>query len=545
VSSNLTASAIPSKLRHGTLLGQFGTNMSDTLQKIVGRSIRSLSNEAALNHIASLVDLSSDHLCLRGAEHALLLLDKLKNRDLSPSQAATLHYFRANAWSVKSKIAQQDAWFWERTEMQQEILELSRAVNHDGFNQLDKVRKCQILTNRANALNAAGRFIDAIEAWDHALRVIPRFAMAHGNRGHGLKYYAMALYDPGHCGIFLLHAHDAFQAAAGGLYDSEYPPETKQAFVSSAERIALTAPLNDIRANQNLDNFSLGKSKREQSYRRWCLEERLFLNPLNDLGIHPIAAQDVLTLPGITERIDARNNSYHMPPIIGFYNQMKQEFVSARYMLFEGLHKSGPHFSDRDVLLYNTLDYPSYSLATEQVRLSYRAIYSILDKIAFFINRYWELGIPLKAVNFSKVWYSGKNLKNLHPAFNAYENRPLRGLFWLSKEIFDEELKQCTNPDARELHEIRNHLEHKYLQVHQGWLPDSSADTADEFRKAISIDQLEAKALRITKIIRSALIYLSLAVHREEKLRRERNPKSLVVPMHMDTWDDKWKHSWR
>ncbi|MEZ5690260.1 MAG: hypothetical protein R3D71_01175 [Rickettsiales bacterium] len=48
------------------------------------------------------------------------------------------------------------------------------------------------------------------------------------------------------------------------MYDSEYPSETKQAFVSSAERIALAVPLNDIRANQNLDNFT-GKSKHEQS----------------------------------------------------------------------------------------------------------------------------------------------------------------------------------------------------------------------------------------------------------------------------------------
>ncbi|MEZ5690259.1 MAG: hypothetical protein R3D71_01170 [Rickettsiales bacterium] len=93
--------------------------------------------------------------------------------------------FCANAWSAKSCIAKQDVWLWEHPEMQQEILELSRAVNHEGFNHLDKARKCQILTNRANALNTAGRFIDAIEAWDHALRVIPRFAMAHGTEGMG------------------------------------------------------------------------------------------------------------------------------------------------------------------------------------------------------------------------------------------------------------------------------------------------------------------------------------------------------------------------
>ncbi|MDX5595492.1 LA2681 family HEPN domain-containing protein [Pseudovibrio sp. SPO723] len=40
------------------------------------------------------------------------------------------------------------------------------------------------------------------------------------------------------------------------------------------------------------------------------------------------------------------------------------------------------HFSDKDVALYNTLDYPSYALAVEKARLAYRMEYSLFDKIA-------------------------------------------------------------------------------------------------------------------------------------------------------------------
>ena len=52
--------------------------------------------------------------------------------------------------------------------------------------------------------------------------------------------------------------------------------------------------------------------------------------------------------------------------------------------------------------------------------------------------------------------------------FEELDNLPLRGLFWLSKEFFDKELKQTTSADARELHAIGNALEHTYLRVNEG-----------------------------------------------------------------------------
>lgn len=111
----------------------------------------------------------------------------------------------------------------------------------------------------------------------------------------------------------------------------------------------------------------------------------------------------------------------------------------------------------------------------------------------------------------------------LIPDFVAYENQPLRGLFWLSKEIFDDELRQSTNPDARELHDLRNQLEHKYLQVHESWAPARIAPCGGSggLGKSISSNEMEAKTLRVFKIARSALCSLSLAIGREEQLRAE------------------------
>src|SRR5207245_1998729 len=97
-----------------------------------------------------------------------------------------------------------------------------------------------------------------------------------------------------------------------------------------------------------------------------------------------------------------------VPPVIGFFNQIKQEFVSARYLYYEGLRSKGPHFSDRDVLLYNTLDYPVYSLATEKLRAAFRLAYSLFDKISFFLNHYLQLGHNPNKVSFRGVWCEPK-----------------------------------------------------------------------------------------------------------------------------------------
>src|SRR5690606_18980409 len=97
--------------------------------------------------------------------------------------------------------------------------------------------------------------------------------------------------------------------------------------------------------------------------------------------------------------------------------------------------------------------------------------YSILDKAAFFLNAYFELGHKPKNVSFRSVWYESKGTapRSLLRRFVDCPNWPLRGLFWLSKDVFEEEFRAVTEPDAEALNEIRNHLEHKYLQLHEDW----------------------------------------------------------------------------
>ena len=104
-------------------------------------------------------------------------------------------------------------------------------------------------------------------------------------------------------------------------------------------------------------------------------------------------------------------------------------------------------------------------------------------------------------------------------------------------------------PHAKDFSEVRNHLEHKYLKVHDGlWVgPPSKADSismaaADTLAYSLRRHDLVGYGLRMLRLARAALIYLSLSVHAEELERAsERDPDMLVGPALLGTWDDEWK----
>lgn len=502
--------------------------------------------QKSLDKAGEYIDKGFDRSDPKLTGRAFAALDKLAARKtIRAEDAALLHYFRANAFNNRQHEAGlARSWQWEMEHLQSELLELRKAVRHKGFDKLDPVRRCQILTNLGSKLNSVGRPVEALHHWEKALAIEGRFAMALFNKGLGLLSYADSVSDSGHSQLIAAQAHDCFVAgtAPNAVHESH---ENATLVPHFEERAAyIEKQLNVSSANENLaEEHSLGRSKAEKSYRNWCLEKRLFLNPMNDLGKYSIAATDSLVLPSITLPIDKVGA---MPPaVFGLFNQIKQEFTTARLFLFEGMTADSAHFADRGVKLANTLDYPSYGINVEKARQAYRMAYALFDKIAFFLNHYLELGIPENKVFFRSIWYETKgNPKPLLPFFLDRENWPLRGLFWLSKDLYHPEFQEATEPEAEALAQLRHHLEHKFFQIHEQWgvpLVDQGNAETEQVGLHIGRHDFEAKALRLMGLARAAIIYLCLAVHREERLKKSDSKETISMPMIVDTWDDKWK----
>ena len=92
------------------------------------------------------------------------------------------------------------------------------------------------------------------------------------------------------------------------------PVAARSNLISSVARTEFAEHLGQIDAyldainfdhDFDMDSFSLGETSEEQAYREWCLNEGLFLNPLNDVSTASVAAQDVLHLPNHTAPLAA------------------------------------------------------------------------------------------------------------------------------------------------------------------------------------------------------------------------------------------------
>jgi hypothetical protein len=337
------------------------------------QTLAGLEVSDAFQALGSLIDYADDHAAPDLARRALGFADQLQARDLNDEDQTLLDYFRANAWACLYAQRRSDkaaVWSWDQPEIQAQILHLRSALRSAGFNALHPIRRCQILTNLANHFDTVGRFVEAQEYWTRALAIEPNFWIARGNRGRGLMYYANALYDPGHKGVLAQHAHGDLLGAriAADVHPEFGHHSVPPMLANAAASIGRAYDLEAIEASYDVDSPPLEEAG-EAGYRRWCLDHRLFLNPLNDVMSRPIAARDVLGLPSFTTSLD------EPPIVVGFFNQLKQEFVSARSLYYSGQHASEPHSSDREVLLYNTLDYAAYGLAVELVKLSFSMAY--------------------------------------------------------------------------------------------------------------------------------------------------------------------------
>jgi len=504
--------------------------------------------EDALKLAGQLVDVSDSLRRYDGLQRAAELLQALLERDLPPEQRALAYYFLGNAQTGMRHVrivrdGDESGWRFEGYEG--EIVAFRQALRAAAqVPAFPKLRRCQILTNLGNLFDEIGRFAEAVDYYDLALALEPEFPMAVGNKGYALFHYGASLYDQGQSALFWWYAYRLMARAVnmgvgtGARMDFER--------LMSKIRTRLKPGFLEDDRPVDVNAASLGDSEEERKYRRWCLEHRLFLNPLNDLGPYAGAARDLVSMHSVV--VPTTEGPYYQ----GFFNQIKQEYVSARLLFFEGAQTREPHYSDRGVVLFNTMDYPVYCLALEKQKLAFRAAYSILDKVAFFLNHYMRLGIPERQVTFRTLWYENRDgQKALRANFASMRNWPLRGLFWLSKDLHEDTpgFRESIQPEARELANIRNHLEHKYLKVHESlWpglpLPEDRVGRAlaDTLAYSLYRDDFIACGLTMLKMARAALIYLSLGVRWEERKRAsERSPDQVNPPMVLGTWEDDWK----
>lgn len=467
-----------------------------------------------------LYNFSEDLQQVDGLERVIKLNERIADRDLHEVHQAIRHYQLANAYSLRdSWSAEETAYtFFDSNDLLEAIGHARASVAEEYRSELGATRETQSYVNFANHLSRTGRVCEALVWYNKAIQNKPNHAMGLGNRGQCKLHYAGLLFSENHTVRYLHSAYNDFEKAIENWNNSHpYAKSRFEVLKKSVEDYAHEGL--DI---ENEEEFELGESEIDEAYHEWVLENRLYLNPLNDIYTHSSTAYDPFHLP---DMLIPDDEDFPYP---GIYNQIKQEYVSARYLYYEGkvLLKNSPHFSDRDVKLPDTLDYSVYGYRTEQIKTALRMAYSIFDKIAVLINEYF--GVNQCKPNFSGVWHKNGDYKQgLAEPFQDSDNWALNALYWLKKDFYhgvsknDEESVVVV---AHELKSLRNAVEHDYIKVfddrkisrppEKELLPDSIYD-------AIGKSELRKSTFEMLRYARAAMIYIALAIHHEERKTKQ------------------------
>ena len=167
----------------------------------------------------------------------------------------------------------------------------------------------------------------------------------------------------------------------------------------------------------------------------------------------------------------------------------------------------------------------------------------MFDKIAFFLEHYFDLGINERDINFRSIWQDsvgfGKkyHYKNL---LNPKQNYALSSLYWISKDFIGK-FEDSPNPELKRIKEIRNALEHKYVKITDSFFDKLTEEYGDGLALYISEKELYDATFMLLKILREAIINLSLCVNIAEKPKREESKGKLIMPIRLMDYEDDWK----
>ncbi|MDA2629412.1 LA2681 family HEPN domain-containing protein [Bacillus sp. WOD8 KX774193] len=487
--------------------------------------ISKLFDDAAMN--------GNKEIIISVIEYVELLIEKEKFTVLEKFQ---LLYSLGTAYSDLYTLDSE-----EKKELiqEKELLNYRKALEIYKKGDLDDITMLpQLYINMGNGYFNVGRVMESIKYYDLAIELVSNHPMAWGCKGKTLEHLARMTYDTGHQDILLYEAYQSIQLA---LKNKEVYPYQKaiDIFEGISKRIEKHFDIEWLTKAFDFEEYEMGNAK-EREYRIWSLENNLFLNELNETVKNSAVAHDPLHLPIIVTELDF---DYRLH---GFINQIKQDYVSARYIFYKATRNEGSaHFSDKEVYQVNTLDYAIHSLNDFQVKNVFKSAHSIFDKIAYFLNAYYKVGIKEKDIDFNTIWktengFNKRKYKYENPIVEKiHENLALKGLYWMAKDFYPVH-NLVIAPNSKIIKEIRNHLEHKYVKTVDFELISENS-RVDGLAYYLTRNELYNYTLMILKLSRDAILNLIMAVYQEEQIRKKSRGEGITPPVYLSAIKNEWK----
>ncbi|WP_223538919.1 LA2681 family HEPN domain-containing protein [Pseudomonas sp. BF-R-12] len=432
--------------------------------------------------------------------------------------------------------------------------------------------RSKISINLANYLTEQHRHLEALEFYDLAIDEKNAFGLT--TKARCLIEASNSIYDKNSRFFFYKQSYKLLKAADSP--ENVSTPGEQDLFEQLSHRLNHYCKWFESQYPEFLytDHSDTYKEKfmnrKHKSYLDWVGRNKLFLNFTNNIITEEYAYEDCLYLPSFSGKINhlllpSEELAYH-----SHFEEIKDTYKYARYLFHTALQIpiETEHMYNSTTSQVESYDSTFYDLKTNHYRTVLRCLYSIQDKIAYFIYKFFKVSnseIPEHKVNINSIFSS-----NQKPAawLSEVKNPYLRALYFLSQDIHDTGEKNSTTnkdpnanlfladinyPRANIVNKIRNALEHKSLKIvdsfgyelsQRPYNPENTLKAAEiklreldpesgehkelvelieekkrlqSYGEAISIEDLEQQIMDLFKMSKTAMMYLALSIHHQEK----------------------------
>jgi tetratricopeptide (TPR) repeat protein len=377
--------------------------------------------------------------------------------------------------------------------------------------------RVQALTNLGNTYDHMGRDIDALDCYERALAVDPKFGMALGNKAVAL--IGIAPHMGSHKHAILAPAVEALDAAIAD----------EQRILQFGGRSALEhfrAERGRFPEGAKGGHRTSAPASWDDPHLRWCLQHGLFLHVSQacirgDLDkLDPLFFARVVTPLDDAGQVRARQ-------LFDAFNAAKQEYVAARYLTWLAGDGDAPilgqaRMVSEKVSFPDSLTYARWGVRTGLGIQAFAAAVNVLDKVAGLVHLYFESG-RVRDVYFRTLWHRrGDDAMDRELSSQLTRRGLNRGLLALCDLSSDIEQDTPLN----QFIERRHTATHRFLVAHEMLL---AADD-DDWLERVTWHELQQGTVAVLSIARAGLLYLARMIDfHEMTLAKEREKAGTSV----------------
>ena len=431
--------------------------------------------------------------------------------EMEPHDSVTISYNLASAqlglWQLAVEQAGfGNAWLNKRSHLHEARSLFNLVAQHKDT---DIELRLKAVTDCGNSFDIVGRYLDALDCYERALKLDSSFGMAAGNRGITLLKVASLM--GGHESHVLLQAAADLDTAISDQ-DRVLLCGGQSALETFERRRAGLRVTGDLHLSDSGPSPQLGDPHLD-----WCLRNELFLHISPDCIRARSETLDAVTFKSISLSLAEDAVLDRASEIVDAFNSIKQDYIVARYLVWLAATDDSPIQGQAKTITRRTSFWDSLNYAYWGVRpgigiQALKVTLDTLDTIAAFVHLYLRSGRGVRDIDFRTLPYANRSKKKLAPSLaealqRPEQNRGLAALFDLSAELEE----QSTSP-LRRLVQRRHAATHRFFSVHIEGAPASSG-----WIERLSWPELIEESLESLRITRRAILYLAQMIHIHEK----------------------------